>query len=175
MFGNCAASVVPLPSGASHLPVNVPPTPDENGAKVWSFGLLSLKGEPKKPQTTGPLTPGATDAPAWMCAASRSSLVSAVCVLVMSMLLTVAVIVMAVCAALRRNLAVPKEAGRAAPVVVVGVVGGTSCEFVRLTTKRRTWLGAIPAFVKSLSTYCAFVSVDGNALMNSGRFKKSLK
>src|SRR5438270_6671494 len=148
MFGNCAASVVPLPSGASHLPENVPPTPDESGVNTWSFGLLSLNGEPKKPQTTGPLTPGATDAPAWMCAAIRSSFVSAVCELVMSMLLTVVVIVMAVCAALRRNLAVPKEAGRAAPVVVVGVVGGTSCEFVRLTTKSLVWLGEMPAFAR---------------------------
>src|SRR5438270_10966631 len=175
MFGNCAASVVPLPSGASHLPENVPPTPLEKGVNTWSLGLLSLKGEPKKPQTTGPLTPGATDAPAWMCAAIRLSFVSAVCEPVMSMLLTVAVNVMAVCALLKRNLAVPKEAGLAPPVEVVGVVGGTSCEFVRLTTKSRTWLGAMPAFARSLSTYCAFVSVEGNAATNSGRLTKSLK
>ena len=54
--------MVPLPSGASHLPLNVPPTPLVKGVFDASFGLLSLNGAPKKPQTTGPFTPGATEA-----------------------------------------------------------------------------------------------------------------
>ena len=37
-MANCAASVVPLPSGASHLPVNVPPTPPAVGVATASFG-----------------------------------------------------------------------------------------------------------------------------------------
>src|SRR5437763_16124222 len=126
MFGNCAASVVPLPSGASHLPENVPPTPDESGVNTWSFGLLSLNGLQKKPQTTGPLTPGATDAPAWMCAAVKLSFVSAVCEPVMSMSLIVAFIVIAVSAPLMPKCAVPNEFGLRAPPVKVGFVGGTS-------------------------------------------------
>src|SRR5689334_9034757 len=53
ILGSCAARVVLLPSGKSHLPVKVPPTPLAKGVTVASFGLLSLKGEPKNPQTTG--------------------------------------------------------------------------------------------------------------------------
>ena len=40
MFGSCAVNVVPLPSGRSHLPLNVPPTPDANGAITTSFGVV---------------------------------------------------------------------------------------------------------------------------------------
>jgi chemotaxis response regulator CheB len=65
----------------------------------------------------------------------------------------VAVIVMAVCAAFKRKRAVPKDAGLAAPVEVVGAVGGTSCEFDRLTANSLVWLGVMPAFVSNLSTY----------------------
>jgi hypothetical protein len=50
------------------------------------------------------------------------------------MLLIVAVNVIDVCAELNWNRAVPFDAGRAAPPDVVGLVGGTSCEFVKLTT-----------------------------------------
>src|SRR3982751_2426633 len=68
MFGNCAVSVVPLPSGKSHLPLNVPPTspdPVGNGLTTLSLGLLSLNGVPKNPQTTGALEPGTAVGPAW--------------------------------------------------------------------------------------------------------------
>src|SRR6476660_3559807 len=135
MLAICAASVVPLPSGASHLSLKEAPTPDPTGVTTWSSGLLSLKGVPKKPQTTPPFTPGWTEAPAWICAATRLSFASAVCAPVTSMLLTVAVIVMAVSAALKTNRAVPYELGRRAAPLKVGLVGGTSCEFVRLTMK----------------------------------------
>src|SRR6266550_3569255 len=123
MLSSCAVSVVPLPSGASHLPLMFAPTPEPNGVTIASFGLLSLKGVPMKPQTTGPFTPGATDAPAWIV-----------------------------------KRAVPYEAGRRAPPVVVGLVGGTSCEFVRLTVKS---LGDRFAEASRLSTYCSLVSVLG--------------
>ena len=79
MFGNCAFSVVLLPSGASHLPLIVPPTPVENGLTTTSLGLLSLNGVPKNPQTTGALVVGVTVGLAWMCAAIRLSLRSGVC------------------------------------------------------------------------------------------------
>src|SRR5690349_5518562 len=87
----------------------------------------------------------------------------------------VAVNVIAVWAGLSWNTAVPDEAGRAAPVVVVGTVGGTSCELVRLTKNRRTSAGDRLAEASRLSTYWSFVSVDGYFATNSGRVTKSLK
>src|ERR1041384_4254834 len=170
MLSSCAANVVLLPSGASHLPLTLPPTPEPNGVTTASFGLLSLNGVPMKPQTTGPFTPGATEAPAWMCALVKLSLVSAVCEPVKSMLLTVAVIVMAVSPAIKKKCAVPYEAGRRAPPVVIGLVGGTSCEFVRLTVKS---FGARLAEVSSLSTYWSLVSVDGYLSTNSGQIGRA--
>src|SRR5437879_6238275 len=121
MLLNCAAKVVALPSGASHLPLIVPPTPAANGVFTTSFGVMSLNGVPKNPQTTGPLTPGATVGPAWTCAATRLSLVVADCAPVKSILLTVAVNVIASWAALREKTATPYEPGRP-----VGFVGGFS-------------------------------------------------
>src|SRR5204862_7814657 len=88
-----------------------------------------------KPETTGPLRPGATDAPAWICALVRLSFVSADCEPVKSRLLIVAVRVSEVNAALNTKRAVPKEASRRAFEVVVGWVGGTSCEVVRFMLK----------------------------------------
>src|ERR1043166_3924033 len=88
------------------------------------------------------------------------------------MLLTVAVIVMAVPAPLMTKCAVPKELGRRAPPVVVGFVGGTSCEFVRFTVKS---FGDRFAVVSRASTNWSFVKVDGYFATNSGRFTKSLK
>src|SRR5215210_2256071 len=156
-LSSCAASVVPLPSGASHLPLNVPPTPEATGVVTASLGLLSLKGAPMKPQTTGRVAGGGTVALAWMCALVRLSLVSAVCEPVKSMLLTVAVTVSAVCAALNWRRAVPNDAGRAAPVVVVGTAGGASCEFVMFTTKSLTSDAVRLPVASRLSTYCSLV------------------
>src|SRR5262249_43176159 len=135
MFGNCAVSVVPLPSGESHLPLNVPPTPVANGVNTKSFGLLSLNGAPKNPHTTPALVVGVTVAEAWMCAAIRLSFTSAVCEPVTSMLKIVAVNVMAVIASFRVKIAVPNDAGLGAPVVNVGTVGGFSWPFVRFANK----------------------------------------
>src|SRR5215211_5675533 len=146
-----SASVVPLPSGASHLQLKVPPTPEAKGVTTESFGLLSLKGVPMKPQTTGPFTPGATVGPAWMCAFVRLSLVSAVCAPVKSMLLTFPDTDSAVWAGLNTKRAVPYEDGRRKPPVVVGFVGGLSCEFVKLTIKSS---GDRLAETSRLSTYC---------------------
>src|SRR2546426_1218400 len=157
IFANCAASVVPLPSGASHLPLMTPPTPVPNGVFTTSLGLLSLNGLPKKPQTTGPLVVGVTVALAWMCAAIRLSLVSVVCEPVKSILLTVAVNVIDVCVALKRNRALPDDAGLAPPVDVVGVVGGFSCAFVRVARNNFWFGGSMPALVSSESTYWALV------------------
>ena len=171
-FANCAANVVPLPSGGSHLPLIVPPTPEANGVFTTSLGLLSLSGAPKKPQTTGPLTPGATDGPACMWAATKLSFVSAVCEPVKSRLLIVAVNVICVCAVFMLKVAVPKDAARRAPPVVVGFVGGFSCAFVRFTTKL---LGDSPALISRLSTYWSLVRVAGYLLTNSGRLTKSAK
>src|SRR5438874_138020 len=126
IFGNCAANVVLLPSGKSHFPLIVPPTPLANGWLTTSFGLLSLNGEPKKPHTTGPLVVGVTVGPAWMCAATKSSLVSVVCEPVKSILNTVAVNVIAVIASFNLNVANPNDAGLGAPVDVTGCVGGFS-------------------------------------------------
>src|SRR5215207_6526383 len=127
MLGICATRVVPLPSGASHLPVIVQPAPTANGVRTLSFGLLSLNGAPKKPQTTGPFVAGVTAGPAWMCAAVRLSLGSGVCAPVQSMLDTVTVILRVFNISSSTKEAVPKAAGRAAPPVVVGVMtGGTS-------------------------------------------------
>jgi hypothetical protein len=91
MFGNCAGRVVPFPSGTSHLPLIVPPTPVLNGVVTTSLGLLSLNGEPKKPQTTPAVPPGTTVGLAWMWAATKLSLVSGLCDPVKSMLKIVAV------------------------------------------------------------------------------------
>src|SRR3954464_12240213 len=70
-----------------------------------------------------------------MCALRRLSLVSAVWVPVKSMLKIVAVNVMAVIAVLSTKSAVPNEAGRGAPVLVVGTVGGFSAALLRLACK----------------------------------------
>src|SRR3982751_5542788 len=70
-----------------------------------------------------------------MCAFRRLSLVSAVCVPVKSILKMVAVNVMAVIAVFNTKSAVPNEAGRGAPVVVVGTVGGFSAALLRSACK----------------------------------------
>src|SRR6185436_21043061 len=103
-----------------------------------------------------------------MCAFKRLSFVSGVCELPTSMLLIVAVMVIAVWAELNWNFAVPNDAGRAPPPDNVGFVGGTSCPFVRLTEKNLTSAGVRFAEASRLSTYCAFVSVDGYFVTNSG-------
>src|SRR4051794_32372661 len=126
--------MVLLPSGASHFPVIVPPTPLENGVTTVSSGLLSLKGNPKNPQTTGAFTVSDAVGEAWMWAATKLSFESGVCDPVKSRLETVTDMVMAVMASFSTKVAVPNEAGRGAPVVVVGVVGGFSCAFVRFAT-----------------------------------------
>jgi len=80
MLGNCAASVVLLPSDKSHVPEHVPPTPVTKAVQSLDEAavgeLASLKGLPKKPQTTGNV--GAEAPPAWMCAALRLSFVPGV-------------------------------------------------------------------------------------------------
>src|SRR3954452_23037942 len=145
MLLSCAAKVVLFPSGASHLPEIVPPTPVANGVLTMSFGELSLKGEPKKPQTTPAFDPGG--AGAWMCANVRLSLVSVVCKPVKSMLLIVAENDIEVMASLMTNTAVPNDAGRGAPVLVVGVVGGFSCPLVSVAL--RVVLAWAPALAAS--------------------------
>ena len=55
---------MPTIPGAVGFPLIVPPTPVANGVKTTSFGLLSLNGVPKNPQTTGPLVVGVTAGPA---------------------------------------------------------------------------------------------------------------
>src|SRR5262245_58560757 len=135
MLFNCAASVVPsLPSGASHVPVNVPPTPVANGIIVGGGegGLLSLNGVPTKPHTTPAFVVGVTVGEAWICASVRSSFLSGVCGPLTSMLKIVAVNDMAVCESFRVKTAVPNDAGLGAPVEVVGTAGGFSCAFVRV-------------------------------------------
>src|SRR6266850_1492794 len=104
-----------------------------------------------------------------MCAATRLSFVSVVCEPVTSILLMVALNVIAVCAELKRKRAVPNEAGLAPPVVKVGVAGGTSWLFVRLTTKSLVSAGDSPAVASKLSTYCALVRLLGYLATNSGR------
>ena len=126
MFGSCAVSVVPFPSGKSHFPLIVPPTMFAKGATTTSFGLLSLKGLPKKPQTTPALVAGVTVGDAWMCAAIRLSFVSAVCDPVKSMLKMDAAKAIEVIALFNTNKAVPKDAGLGSPPLVVGIVGGFS-------------------------------------------------
>src|SRR5437868_8281390 len=107
-----------------------------------------------------------------MWAATRLSLASADCAPVKSMLLIVAVKVICVCPAFMLKVAVPKDAGRRAPPVVVGFVGGFSCELVSLTLKL---LGDSPADASRLSTNWALVRVDGYLSTNSGRVTNSLK
>lgn len=126
MFGNCALSVVLLPSSASHLPLIAPPTPVENGVTRTSGGLLSFNGAPKNPHTTCALVVGATVGEAWMCATVRLSLMSGDCKPVKSMLKIVAENVMAVIALFSANVAVPNDAGLGLPVEVVGITGGFS-------------------------------------------------
>src|SRR6185436_18740038 len=126
MLANCAPSVVPLPSAASHLPLIVPPTPIAKGVITTSLGLLSLNGAPKNPQTTPAVVVVVTVAEAWIWAATRLSLISAVCVPVKSILNIVAVNVIAVCASFSTNNAVPNDAGLGAPPTSVGTVGGVS-------------------------------------------------
>src|ERR1043166_4775998 len=120
------------------------------GVTTASFGLLSLNGLPMNPHTTGPFTPGMTLGPAWMWALVRLSLVSAVWAPVKSMLLAVAVTVIAVEPALMAKWAVPNDAFRRAPPDSVGLVGCDSCPLVMLTTKS---LGEMPALASRLSTY----------------------
>src|SRR5215813_2573028 len=112
-----------------------------------------------------------------MCAAARLSLVSpGVWVVVTSMLLMVAVKVIDVGddAELKRNRAVPKEAGRGPPPDAVGTVGGTSWPLLNVAVINLTLGGSIPAVVSSESTYCVFV-MELNLSTNSGRVTKSLK
>src|SRR4051794_4810150 len=122
MLGIWAVRVVLLPSLRSHLPVIVPPTPVVEGVTTTSLGLLSLNGEPKKPQTTpavcGGVKLGSLDA--WMCAATRLSFTSADWAPGRSIPVTVALIVMEGCAALSTNVAVPDEL-RGTPALVVGL------------------------------------------------------
>src|SRR5882672_3225228 len=126
IFGNCAVRFVLFPSGKSHFPRIVPPTPVANGVLTTSFGLLSLNGAPKNPQTTEPLVVGVTVGDAWTCAAVRLSLISALCVPVKSMLKIVAEKVIAVFASLIVNVAKPNDSGLKPAVVVVGCVAGFS-------------------------------------------------
>src|SRR5262245_54488883 len=149
MFGNCSVSVVPLPSSKSHLPLIVPPTPVANGVFTTSFGLLSLNGLPKNPQTTPTLVVGVTVGEAWMWAATRLSLVSGVCVPVKSMLKIVAVNIRAVIASFRVKIAVPNDAGLGARVVNVGTVGGFSWPFVRFANKM---VAACPLLLPAIRT-----------------------
>src|SRR6476619_6670141 len=108
-----------------------------------------------------------------MCAFKRLSLVSGVCELPTSILLIVAVMVKDVCAELNWNLAVPNDAGGAPPPDSGGLVGGTSCELVRLTLKTLTSAGVRLAEASRLSTYWAFVSEAGYLFTNSGRVTNS--
>src|SRR5690349_12354134 len=71
-----------------------------------------------------------------MCAATRLSFVSGVCDPVTSMLKIVATNVIDVMASLITNMAVPDDAGRGAPVDVVGLVGGFSPALVRFAVSR---------------------------------------
>lgn len=64
IFDTWAVNVVLLPSGASHFPLIVPPTPVEKGFTTTSLGLLSLNGVPKNPQATGPFVVRVTLGPA---------------------------------------------------------------------------------------------------------------
>lgn len=64
MFDTCAVKVVLFPSGASHFPLIVPPTPAEKGVTTTSLGLVSLNGTPKNPQATGPFVFRVTLGPA---------------------------------------------------------------------------------------------------------------
>src|SRR5207244_600138 len=132
---NCAAKVVPLPSGGSHLPLNVPPTPVANGVETASLGLLSLNGMPKNPQTTGPFVVGVTPGPAWMWAFPKLSFVSAVWEPVTSILKIVAVNVICGIASFNTNVAIPNDAGLGAPVVRVGTVGGFSAPLLKLAKR----------------------------------------
>src|SRR4029450_5278272 len=118
----------------SHFPVINPPTPEENGKIIMSLGLLSLNGLPKKPHTTGALVVGVRPGIAGMCAATRLSFGSAVCVPVKSMPTTAAKNDMAVMAWFNVKTAAPDEI-LAAPVLVVGTVGGFSCAFVSVASR----------------------------------------
>src|SRR5215207_2556341 len=71
-----------------------------------------------------------------MWAIVRLSFVSAVWLPVKSMLNTVAEKVMEVIAVFKTNEAVPNDAGRAPPVLKVGIAGGFSCAFVRFAKRR---------------------------------------
>src|SRR5262249_44518612 len=94
------------------------------GAKLKPGESRSLKGEPKKPQTTGNVAPAT--GPAWMCAAVRSSLgTPGVWLPVKSMLNTVTEKLRAVPVSSRINVAVPNDSGLEAPSPAPGpVVGG---------------------------------------------------
>src|SRR5437762_11044819 len=108
-----------------------------------------------------------------MCAATKLSFVSAVCEPVTSILVIVAAIVMFASPAAITNRAVPYELFRRGPPPdKVGLVGGTSCEFVRLTMKSVVDMFAL---FSRLSTYWALVNVEGYLATKSGRVTKSLK
>src|SRR5262245_65958321 len=106
----------------------IPPTPFWKGTETTSFGLLSLKGLPKKPQTTPTFLVGVTVGDAWMCAAVRLSFASAVCDPVKSILKMGAVKVIEVIALFNVKTAAPNDAGLGSPPLVVGIVGGFSWE-----------------------------------------------
>jgi len=79
-----------------------------------------------------------------MWAATKLSFTSAVCVPVKSMLNTVAEKIRAVCASFRMKDAMPKNAGLEPPVVVVGITGGFSREFVRVAVNKvSAWAGGL--------------------------------
>src|SRR5687767_7183885 len=140
MFGICSRSVVFWPSVRFHVPVNTPPTPPTNGVTVPSFGLLLLKGVPKKPQTTGAVAGGVNVGlgEAWMWAAIRLSFVKGVCEPVTSMLKIVAEndIVSAVVS--RVKVAKPEGTGRGSPPApgpVVRFTGGGSWSTVMFAVR----------------------------------------
>ena len=71
MLFTCTESVVLLPSGSFHVPLNTPPIPVIKGVIERSFGLSLLNGCPKKPHNTGAFVEGVRVGEAWICAATR--------------------------------------------------------------------------------------------------------
>src|SRR3954470_11472861 len=108
-----------------------------------------------------------------MCALRRLSFVSAVCVPVKSMLKMVAVNVIAVIAVFSTKSAVPNEAGRGAPVIVVGTVGGTSAASLRLACKivsaRAAVLAASIVMAIAKAGKKRFISISNSLDGGSGR------
>src|SRR3712207_4325627 len=104
----------------------VAPTPVVKGVTTVTGAVVSLKGVPMKPQTTGAV--GLVPAWAWMWALVMLSLTSGVWEPVKSMLKTLAVKVRASWASLRVKTASPKDAGLGVVLLKsVGLAGGTSC------------------------------------------------